>query len=144
MYENDLAQVRVGEEADITLSAFPGQVRKGTISDIGAILDPNLRTAKVRIQVPNPGSQLRIGMFATANFHGRKAQNALAIPADAILHLHDRDWVFVPLPGQGSFRRVAVQTGQALPGNAVEITHGLAEGQQVVAQALQLEEATEQ
>jgi cobalt-zinc-cadmium efflux system membrane fusion protein len=144
VYENDLAQVHVGEQADITLNAFPGQVRKGTISDIGAILDPNLRTAKVRIQVPNPGQQLRIGMFATATFHGMRPQTSLVIPADAVLHLHDRDWVFVPTDGSGNFRRVAVQTGQQLPGNFVVVTSGLQEGQQVVGSALSLEEATEQ
>ncbi len=144
VYENDLAQVHLGEKADITLNAFPGQVLKGTISDIGAILDPNLRTAKIRIQVPNPGDHLRIGMFATATFHGMKPQTALVIPADAILHLHDRDWVFVPVGSRGAFRRVAIQTGQSLPGNAVVVTRGLSEGQQVVGQALELEEATEQ
>ena len=144
VYENDLAQVRLGEQADITLNAFSGQVLKGTISDIGAVLDPSLRTAKVRIQVPNPDNRLRIGMFATATFHGRSAQTSLVVPADAILHLHDRDWVFVPAGSTGSFRRVPVRTGQTLPGNAVVITSGLSEGQQVVGQALQLENATEQ
>ncbi len=144
VYENDLAQVHVGEGADITLNAFPGQVRKGTISDVGAILDPSLRTAKVRIQVPNPGEQLRIGMFATATFHGARAQSAVVVPADAILHLHDQDWVFAPANAPGTFRRVAVKTGQVLPGNAVVINSGLREGEQVVASALALEEATEQ
>ena len=143
VFENDLANVRVGEGADITLSAFPGQAMKGTISDIGAILDPAIRTAKVRIQVPNPGSRLRIGLFANATFHGAKAQTALVVPADAILHLHDQDSVFVPSGAPGSFRRVAVKTGQTLPGNAVAVTSGLREGEQVVASALVLEEATE-
>ena len=144
VYENDLAQVHVGEEADITLNAFPGVVRKGTISDIGAILDPNLRTAKVRISVPNPGDQLRVGMFATATFHGMHPQTATVIPGDAVLHLHDRDWVFVPGTATGDFRRVPVQIGQTLPGNYVVVTTGLREGQQIVGNALQLEEATEQ
>ncbi|HLI77784.1 MAG TPA: efflux RND transporter periplasmic adaptor subunit [Acidobacteriaceae bacterium] len=144
VYENDLAQVHLGEEADITLSAFPGQVLRGTISDIGAILDPNIRTAKVRIQVPNPGNRLRVGLFATATFHGSRAQTALVVPADAILHLHDQDWVFVPDAKPGTFRRVAVHTGVTLPGNAVVVTSGLNEGQQVVGEALQLQEATEQ
>jgi membrane fusion protein, heavy metal efflux system len=144
VYENDLAQVHLGEEADIRLNAFAGQTLQGRISDIGAILDPNLRTAKVRIQVPNPGNRLRIGLFATATFHGIKPQSVLVVPADAVLHLHDQDWVFVPSGSSGGFRRVAVKTGQTLPGNAVVVSSGLSEGQQVVAQALQLEEATEQ
>lgn len=143
VYENDLAQVHVGEEADITLDAFPGQVRKGRISDVGAILDPSLRTAKVRIQVPNPGEQLRIGMFATASFHGAQAQTVLVVPADAVLHLHDRDFVFIPSGDAGTFTRVVVKAGQMLVGNAVAVT-GLHEGQQVVSNALELENATEQ
>ena len=144
VYENDLPQVHVGEHADIKLDAYPDKVRSGNISDIGAILDPSLRTAKVRIQVPNPDTLLRIGMFATATFHGSKAQTSLVVPTDAILHLHDRDFVFVQAGPAGTFRRVAVQSGQTLPGNAVVVTGGLQEGQQVVANALELEEATEQ
>ena len=144
VYENDLAQVHVGEQAEINLSAFPGQPLKGTISNVGAILDPSIRTAKVRIQVPNQDSRLRIGLFATATFHGAKAQTALTVPADAILQLHDRSFVFVPTGTPGSFQRVAVRTGQTLPGNAVEILSGVHQGQQVVSNALQLEDATEQ
>lgn len=144
VYENDLAQVHLGEGADITLSAFPGKVRRGTISDIGAILDPTLRTAKVRIAVPNQDNLLRIGMFATATFHGTRAQTALAVPANAVLHLHDRDYVYVPSGAAGSFRRAAVVVGDTLPGNAVEIRSGLQEGQQVVLNALEMQEATEQ
>ena len=144
VYENDLAQVHVGEGADITLNAFPGKVRRGTISELGATLDPQLRTAKVRIQVPNPDNQLRIGMFATATFHGQQAQTALAVPSDAVLRLHDRDFVYVPAGSSGSFRRVAVVTGDTLPGNAVAVKSGLQEGQQVVVNALEMQEATEQ
>ena len=144
VYENDLAQVHLGEVADITLDAFPGKVRKGTISDIGAVLDPQLRTAKVRIQVPNPDNLLRIGMFATASFHTNRAQTALAVPSDAVLHLHDRDFVYVPAGQAGVFRRVVVNAGDTLPGNAVQIKSGLQEGQQVVANALEVQEATEQ
>ena len=143
VYENDLANVHLGEQADINLSAFPGQPLKGTISDIGAILDPSLRTAKVRIQVPNQSNRLRIGLFATATFHGAKAQSATVVPADAVLHLHDREFVFVPSGGKGGFTRVPVTTGQELVGDVVAVT-GLREGQQVVANALELENATEQ
>ncbi len=144
VYENDLAQVHLGEEADIKLNAFEGQTVQGRISDIGAILDPSLRTAKVRIQVPNPGNRLRIGLFATATFHGLKPQTAVVIPADAILHLHDQSWVFVPAGANGTFRRIPVHTGDSVAGNGVVVTSGLSAGQQVAAQALELQEATEQ
>ena len=144
VYENDLAQVHLGEHADIRLNAFPSVVRQGTISDIGAVLDPSLRTAKVRIQVPNPDNVMRIGMFATATFHGNKAQTVLVVPNKAILHLHDGQFVYVPGAKTGDFRRIAVKTGESLPGDVVVVSSGLSEGEQVVSNALEMQEASEQ
>jgi cobalt-zinc-cadmium efflux system membrane fusion protein len=143
VYENDLATVHLGQEADIRLNAYPDKVLKGTISDIGAVLDPNIRTGKVRIQVENPGDLMRLGMFATATFHGKKMETHTAVPAAAVLHLHDRDSVFVPA-GDGKFRRVAVEGGAMLPGNMQEINSGLNPGQQVVSNALELENSADQ
>src|SRR5262249_25950978 len=91
VYENDLPNVRLGEYADIRLNAYPGKVFRGRISNIGAVLDPNIRTAKVRLEVENPGI-MRIGMFVTATFHGVSPEGHAAVPATAVLHLHDRDW----------------------------------------------------
>ena len=59
VYENDLSNVRVGDSADVRLNAYPDQVVTGKISNIGAVLDPNIRTAKVRIQVQNPATCAR-------------------------------------------------------------------------------------
>jgi cobalt-zinc-cadmium efflux system membrane fusion protein len=144
VYENDLANVHLGESAEIRLSAYPDKVRNGTISDIGAILDPSIRTAKVRIQVQNPDNLLRIGMFATATFHGAHAHNAITIPGTAILHLHDRDFVYMPTGITGTYRRVEVHSGQTLPGGAVEIQSGVSMGQQVVSNALELQNTAAQ
>ncbi len=148
VYENDLAQVRVGQTAEIRLSAFPGRVLKGTIGDVGAILDPNLRTGKVRVQVPNPGYSLRIGMFTTATFYGRTPETHAQVPATAILHLHDRDWVYVPATGPGTragdFRRQGVVAGAALPGGLQEVVGGLLAGQLVVRNALELQNTAAQ
>ncbi|HME11976.1 MAG TPA: efflux RND transporter periplasmic adaptor subunit, partial [Candidatus Acidoferrum sp.] len=94
VYENDLATVHLGENADIKLAAYPDKVFTGKISNIGAVLDPNIRTAKVRIEVKNPGL-MKVGMFVTATFHGQKEETHAVVPASAILHLHDRDWVYV-------------------------------------------------
>jgi len=143
VYENDLPTVHLGQEADIRLNAYPDRVLKGTISDISAVLDPVIRTAKVRIQVENPGYLMRLGMFATATFHGRKLEMNTSVPASAVLHLHDRDWVFVPA-GDSKFRRVGVQGGVMLPGNLQEISAGLEPGQQVVSNALELENSADQ
>jgi cobalt-zinc-cadmium efflux system membrane fusion protein len=137
VYENDLANVRVGETADIRLNAYPDKVITGRISNISAVLDPNIRTAKVRVEVRNTG-MMRLGMFATATFSGLKKETYTAVPASAILHIHDRDWVYVPAPGQ-KFRRIEVVSGDAMPDNMQEIKSGLAPGQQVVANALILE-----
>ena len=142
VYENDLAGVHLGQHADLHLNAFPGKVFSGTISDIGAQLDPSLRTAKVRIQVQNPGSLLRLGMFATGTLDGSKSMQQTAVPAGAILQLHDRSYVFEPA-GDGSFKRVEVKTGVTLDGGLVELL-GFAPGQQVVANALDLENTADQ
>ncbi|HUJ24633.1 MAG TPA: efflux RND transporter periplasmic adaptor subunit [Myxococcales bacterium] len=142
VYENDLPGVRMGDAAEVRLNAYPGQVLKGTIGNIGAVLDPNLRTAKVRIEVLNPGI-LRLGMFATATFLGQKKETHTVVPASAVLHLHDRDWVYLPAP-KNRFRRVEVAAGRALDGSLQEIKSGLEPGQQLVADALVLDHAVEQ
>jgi len=142
VYENDLAGVHLGEHADIRLNAYPGKVFSGTISDIGAALDPSLRTAKVRIQVENPGGLLRLGMFATGTLKGSKAVEETAVPAGAVLQLHDRSYVFEPA-GEGAFKRVQVKAGATLAGNLV-VVEGISAGQQVVGNALDLENTADQ
>jgi cobalt-zinc-cadmium efflux system membrane fusion protein len=143
VYENNLPDIRVGEAAEIALSAYPGRVLRGRISNISPILDPNLHTAKVRIEVGNPGRLLRVGMFVTATFHGQKPQKHATVPASAVLHLHDRDWVYVPLD-EGRFRRVGVVSGKTLPGNLQEIVSGLDPGAKVIANALVLQNTVDQ
>jgi cobalt-zinc-cadmium efflux system membrane fusion protein len=141
VYENDIPKLQLGQHADIRLNAYPGRVLSGRISDIGPVLDPNIRTAKVRLEVPNPGI-LKLGMFATATFESKTKEVHAVVPSAAILHLHDRDWVFTPAGG-GQFRRVEVDPGDMLPGNRQELLSGIAPGQQVVSQVLQLEATLE-
>src|SRR5208337_3948388 len=117
-----------GETADITLTAYPDTKYVGRISNIGPILDPNLRTAKVRIQVANPGLLMRVGMFVSATFHGQKKVKYASAPASAILHLHDRDWVYVPAGGN-KFRRIEVRAGVTLPDKMQEVLSGIEPGQ---------------
>jgi cobalt-zinc-cadmium efflux system membrane fusion protein len=143
VYENDLASVRVGESADITLNAYPDKKYTGTISNIGPILDPNIRTAKVRVQVPNPERLMRVGMFVTATFRGKKKVQYASVPAAAILHLHDRDWVYVSAGGN-KFRRVEVKVGNVLPNKTQEIRDGVTPGQEVVSNALVMQSTVEQ
>lgn len=138
VYENDLSMVKLGDTTEIRLNAYPDRVLKGTISDIGPVLDPNLRTAKVRVQIANPQNLMRLGMFVTATFRSQKSSKRATVPAAAILHLHDRDWVYVPA-GDKQFQRVEVHAGQMFPGNLQEIESGIAPGQRVVTNALELQ-----
>ena len=142
VYENDLAHVHIGETAEIRLNAYPDKVFTGRISNVGLVLDPSLRTAKVRIEVRNPGL-MRVGMFVNATFHGQKKETRASVPASAILHLHDRDWVYIPA-GDKKFSRVEVVAGSSLPNNTQEIVSGIRPGQQVVSNALVLQNTVEQ
>lgn len=142
VYENDLRQVRLGEYADIHLNAYPDLNLKGRVGNIGEVLDPAIRSAKVRLEVENNGI-LRLGMFATAVFHGLQTERHVSIPASAILHLRDRDWVYTP-SGNNTFRRVEVVAGAMLPDNMQEIASGVAPGMQVVKDALVLQNTVEQ
>jgi len=137
VYENDIPNVKLGDAAEVRLNAFPDLVLQGTVSNIGPILDPNIRTAKVRIEVRNPG-MLRVGMFATATFSSLKKEAHTSVPSSAILRLHDRDWVYVPAPNK-KFQRIEVVAGVSLPQGMQELTSGLKPGQQIVLNPLALQ-----
>ncbi|HTB93538.1 MAG TPA: efflux RND transporter periplasmic adaptor subunit [Candidatus Sulfotelmatobacter sp.] len=143
VYENDLANVHLGETAEIRLVAYPDKVLAGRINNIGPILDPSIRAAKVRVEVANPGGLMRVGMFVNATFQGQKKERVAAVPASAILHLHDRDWVYVPA-GEKKFRRVEVKGGSALPDKMQSVLSGIQPGQPVVTNALVMQNAAEQ
>jgi cobalt-zinc-cadmium efflux system membrane fusion protein len=142
VYENDLPQVHPGQYADIHLNAYPNRILRGRISNILPLLDPNIRTAKVRLEVDNPGL-LRFGMFVTATFHSLTQERHATVPAAAILHLHDRQWVYMPTEN-GRFRRVEVNAGNMLPGNMQEVVSGVKPGERIVASALVLQQTMEQ
>jgi len=142
VYENDMSFVHLGEYADIHLNAYPNVILKGRVDNIASTMDPNIRTAKVRLEVDNPGL-LRFGMFVTATFQGMQKEMHATVPATAILHLHDRDWVYSPA-GDKQFRRIEVQSGNMLPGGLQEIATGIKPGQQVISNALVLQATVEQ
>jgi cobalt-zinc-cadmium efflux system membrane fusion protein len=137
VYENDIPNVRIGDGAEVRFNALPDLVLKGTVSNIGPILDPNIRTAKVRIEVRNPGT-LRIGMFASATFQSLKKEAHTTVPSSAILRLHDRDWVYVPAP-ENKFHRLQIVAGDSLPNDKQEVKAGLKPGQKVVENPLALQ-----
>jgi cobalt-zinc-cadmium efflux system membrane fusion protein len=137
VYENDIPNVKLGDTAEVRLNAFPQMDLKGTVSNIGPILDPNIRTAKVRIEIRNPGP-LRVGMFASATFSSLKKEVHTTVPSSAILRLHDRDWVYVPAP-DNKFQRVEVVAGDTLPQAMQELSSGLKPGQKIVLNPLALQ-----
>jgi len=142
VHENQLPDVRLGDSAEIRLNAYPDQLFKGSITNISAILDPNLRTAKVRMEVRNPGI-MRVGMFVTATFRGQKQVTHTVIPSTAVLHLHDTDWVFAITPDK-KFQRREIVAGISLPGDMQEVVSGILPGAQVVRNALTFQSTVEQ
>lgn len=137
VYENDIPNVKIGDTAEVRFNAFPDSVLKGRVSNILPILDPSIRTAKVRIEVRNPGT-LRLGMFASATFSSLKKEVHIAVPSSAILRLHDRDWVYVPAK-EKKFQRIEVVAGDSLPDNQQELISGIQPGQKVVLNPLSLQ-----
>ena len=83
---------------------------------------------------------MKVAMFVTATFHGQNIEMHTIVPASAVLHMHDRDFVYVPAPGN-KFRRVEVVGGDLLQSNTnlQEVKSGLTPGQQVVSNALVLD-----
>jgi len=141
-YEDALARVHLGDIADIHANAIPDRVFKGKVSNISRVLDPSTRSAKVRIEIDNPGLVLRSGMFVTASFKAVKPRDRVVIPATAVIRMHDKDWVFLPLGGT-QFRRQEVQLGAVLPDGVQEVRAGLDFQSKVVVDALQFSNASE-
>ena len=139
VYENNLATVKLGDTAEIVLNAYPDRTFRGRVSNIGSVLDPTIRTAKVRVEVQNPGL-MRLGMFARATFRGQTREMHTIVPASAIMHMHDRDYVFVPAP-DNKFQRLEIVSGDLLQENTnlQEVTSGLKPGDRVVTNALVLD-----
>ena len=135
IYENDLGQVHVGDRAQIELNAFPGRKFSGRVSNIGKLLDPTTRSAKVRIELANGAGMLRSNMFATVHFVSQGSQMRTVVPSSAVLRLQDRDWVFVKIGG-AQFRRTEVHAGAVNSDGSEQVMSGLRAGQQVAQDAL--------
>ncbi len=143
VYEDMLSRVHVGDAAEIILNAYPDQKFPGKVINISEVLDPTTRAAKVRIELLNPKGLMRAGMFVTATFKGSQLVQRIVIPTSAVVHLHDKDWVFVPA-GEKQFRRVPLQLGPQSSDGFVQVITGLKPQDKVVTNALQLSSATEE
>jgi cobalt-zinc-cadmium efflux system membrane fusion protein len=142
LYEDAISQVHSGDTSDVRLNAYPDRVFSGRVSNIGRVLDPSTRTAKVRIELDNPGLSMRSGMFVTASFRSQKRFERPVLPTSAIVRLHDRNWVFRPLGGN-KFQKAEVQIGSQMDDNLQQILSGVKIHDKVVANALQFSNASE-
>jgi len=143
VYENELPRVRVGESARVRLNAYPDRSYAGRIGNISQVLDPNTRTARVRVEMDNASGVMKPGMFAVADLESLTRDPRIVVPTTAIVQLHDASWVFLKV-GATTFRRVPIQTaGEAAPGTQIVVA-GLTTGQTVVRNALAFVQAVEQ
>jgi membrane fusion protein, heavy metal efflux system len=133
VFEHDLAILRVGESAVVTVEAYPSERFTGTVASIGDIVERSTRTVSARIDVPNPGHRLKPGMFANAEIAAPgKNGSVLSVPATAIFDIDGKKSVFVGL-GAGRFAVTTVEVGE-VSSDDVQILSGLHEGDKVVAQ----------
>src|SRR5881275_2405317 len=131
-YENELSMLQAGQEFAITTASYPGEIFQGTISVINPFLDPAKRTARVRIDIPNPDFKLRPAMYVNAELVMQMGEG-LTIPASAVMPTGSRNIVFID-KGGGKLKPRVVQLG-AKYGDSYEVQSGLRENERVVASA---------
>lgn len=137
LHENELARVRAGHRAEVQVTGAPGRVWRAGVADVSRVLDPGTRTAKVRVELENGDGMLRPGMFASVLASATVPRPMRAVPATAVVHVNDRDWVLAS-EAPGRFRRVAVRVGGPLADGRLEVLEGVAVGERVVTTALDL------
>jgi Cu(I)/Ag(I) efflux system membrane fusion protein len=130
VFERDLPHVRVGQPATVDFPALPGETRQGRINYVYPTLDPATRTARVRVELPNPGLVLKPGMYATLRFTPA-ADTALTVPRSAVLVTGERALAFLKRP-DGAYEPLAVVIGRTSE-DRLEILSGLQPGDSVVA-----------
>lgn len=139
VFEQDIADVRVGQMVHADFDALPGEHRMGRINYIYPTLDPQTRTVRVRVSLPNPDIRLKPGMYATIRIAGTDRSNVLTVPRSAVLTTGERSIVFVrDTMGMLVPREVTVG---AANDDRIEIVRGLAAGETVVASATFLVDA---
>jgi len=131
IYEQDLPLVKVGQEAEVTLTYLPENKFQGRVTYLYPTLDEKTRTAKVRMEVPNPEMTLKPGMFAKVELRAELEQSELLVADSAILRSGEKNTVFVALEG-GKFEPRMVVIGARGEGNTYQVLKGLKEGERVV------------
>jgi RND family efflux transporter MFP subunit len=132
LYERDFSRVRVGSEASVTTKADPSLARPGRVSYIDPQVTADTRTARVRVEVPNPRQELRLGMYADVDVAATANRQVLMIPRVAVQNVNDRQVVYLAIPAeQGKFIEREVHLGD-VSGEDVEVVSGVQQGEQVV------------
>jgi membrane fusion protein, heavy metal efflux system len=132
LYEQDFPHVRVGSDATLMTLAYPGLTLRGQVTYIDPRVDPQTRTAKVRVEVPNPEGHLRLGMYVTMAFSTPGGEREVAVPRVAVQTIGGRQVVFVAVPDQeGTFAQRTVKLGR-LAGESYTVLRGLQRGEVVV------------
>ena len=130
VFESDLPFVRVGDAAEVKMSAALAPLA-GRVSNIAALVDPNTRAVAVRLEVPNTGQVLKKDLYVRVTIHSRAESSGVMVPVSAVLRDEDNlPFVFTAAP-DGTFARHRVQVG-ARVGERQEITSGLSAGDSVV------------
>jgi len=135
LYPRDLASVKVGQPAEVTVTGYPGQVFHGVIDNISDAVDPTTLTLKVRVVLPNPGHKLKPQMYATIAVTNQKG-SAIVVPSTAVIQNGKAAFVFVE-SSPGKYVRRDVTLG-AVHDTTDEIIHGLEDGDKVVSTGAEL------
>jgi membrane fusion protein, copper/silver efflux system len=131
IYEQDLALLKLGQEAEVSLSYLPDRKFRGRVTYIYPTMDEKTRTARVRMEFHNPGLFLKPGMFATVELNAEIEPSALLVPDSAVLRSGEKNTVFVAFDN-GHFEPREVTLGPRAENNTYEVLSRLKEGERVV------------
>lgn len=130
VYQKDIAKIRVGQDAQVTVDAYPGETFSGRVTHISDVLDPGTRTAKVRCEVANRDGRLKHQMFATLALPVSAPRESIVIPATSVQDIDGVPTVFVRVDDE-HFETRPVRIGSTF-GDSVEVAEGLKTGERVV------------
>ena len=133
VFEHDLALVRTGQRVSVEIQAYPGERWPGSVTYVYPLVDAATRTARIRVELANPGQRLKPGMFATVHLSSALRGRVLSVPRSAVLATGQRSIVFLK-SASGALEPLEVVTGVA-NNDRVEIRSGLQAGDTVVASA---------
>jgi membrane fusion protein, heavy metal efflux system len=130
IYQNDIANVHVGDVVTVANEAYPGQMQ-GKIQFISPALDPTTRTLQARIEANNPGGRLKKDMFVNVEIHAGVIANALSVPDASVLRDDQNNPYVYVQTGSNQFARRDVTIGDS-QGGKTQVLTGLRAGDRVV------------